>query len=100
MSDQEQQMSKKETFINVRKLAALDIAFHGTRFILAEFAAGVILCGGFGAFSLFAFSRNPDHPLFILILGLALSWIALNYVPMLLYAIDITRSKSARQEVA
>lgn len=100
MSDQELQMNKKEIIVNVRKLAALDIAFHGARFILAEFAAGVILCGGFGAFSLFAFSHNPDHPFFVLILGLALLWVALNYVPLWLYAIDITRSNSARQEVA
>ena len=93
-------MSKKESIINIRKLAALDIVFHGTRFILAEFAAGVVLCGGFGVFSLFAFSYKSDHPLFMLILGLALLWVALNYVPLLLYAIDITRHKSARQEVA
>jgi|SRR5579883_553488 hypothetical protein len=93
-------MSDQETIITIRKLAALDIAFHGYRFILAEFAAGVILCGGFGAFSLFAFFRNPGSPLFVLILGLVLSWITLNYVPLLLYAIDMRRRKSARQEVA
>jgi len=99
MSSQEQQTTKKEIIINIRKLAALDLVFHGSRFILAEFSVGVILCGGFGLFSLFAFFRNPSHPPFMIIVGLALSWIALNYVPLLLYAISIVRRKSAQQEV-
>jgi hypothetical protein len=30
-------------FMNVRKLAALDIVFHGPRLILVEFAIGVLL---------------------------------------------------------
>jgi hypothetical protein len=100
MSDQEQQTTKKETIVNIRKLAALDLVFHGSRLILAEFAGAVILCSGIGLFNLFTFFRNPSHPLFTIIIGLVLSWIALNYVPLLLYAISIVRRKSAQQEVA
>ena len=33
-------------------------------------------------------------------MGYFLLWIALNYVPLLMYAISIVRNKSARQEVA
>jgi hypothetical protein len=91
---------KGETFINIRKLAALDIDFHGSKLILAEFAGTVILSGGLGIFSLFGFFSNPSHPLFTIILGLVLCWIALNFVPLLLYAISIVRQKSAQQEVA
>ncbi len=53
-----------------------------------------------GAFSLFIFYHTVSHPLFAAILGFALSWIALNYVPLLLYAIRIVRRKSAELEVA
>jgi len=91
---------KKETFINIRKLAALDIAFHGPRFILAEFALGVAGCAAGGAFSISVFYHTASHPLLAAILGFALLWVALNYVPLLLYAISIVRRKSAELEVA
>jgi len=100
MSEQEAQIAARETIINIRKLAALDLVFHGSRFILIEFAAGVFLCGGAGAFALIGFARDAAHPLFTLIIGLVLSWIGLNYIPLLLYAINIVRRGSARQEVA
>lgn len=89
-----------EKWIDVRKLAALDIVFHGARLILAEFAFTVIFCGFFGVLSLIGFVHNPDHPLFTLIIGLALTWIALNLLPLLLYAISIVGHHSAQQEVA
>ncbi len=100
MLDQQQRTTKNETIINIRKLAALDLVFHGPRRILAEFAGTVVVSGGLGMYSLFAFIRNPNHPLLTIIIGLVLSWIALNYVPLLLYAISVVRSKSAQQEVA
>ncbi len=100
MKNQEHSTVKKETFINIRKLAALDIVFHGPWFILGEFALGVAGCAAGGAFSLFIFYHTVSHPLFAAILGFALSWIALNYVPLLLYAIRIVRRKSAELEVA
>ena len=100
MRQQENDGIKQELFINIRKLAALDIVFHGSRLILAEFALGVVFCGGLGIFSLFAFFRNPSHPAFMVIIGFFLSWLALNYVPLLLYTISIVRGKSAEREVA
>jgi hypothetical protein len=100
MLHQENHRIKRETFINIRKLAALDIVFHGSKFILAEFAIGVVFCGVAGVFNLFAFFRNPSHPLLMAVLGFGLSWIAVNYVPLLLYAISISRGKSAEREAA
>lgn len=81
--------------LNPRKLAAIDIAFLGSRFIIAEFAAGVLLCAGLG---MFVFLRR--HGSFAqLLLGLYLISLGVNYVPMLIYAIAITRAKSARLEL-
>jgi hypothetical protein len=34
--------------INVRKLAALDLVFHGSRFILIEFGGALVLAGALG----------------------------------------------------
>jgi hypothetical protein len=84
------------TFINVRKLAALDIVFHGPMFILIEFALAVFLCGAVG---LLIF-HGSNHSPFMVILGSFFLWVALNYIPLLLYAISIVKHKSARGEVA
>lgn len=100
MQSQEQPTVKRETFINIRKLAALDIIFHGPGKIIAEFALAVGGCGILAVFSFSFFLRTPEHPLFAAIMGLFFSWIALNYVPLLLYTIQIVRRKSAQQEVA
>ncbi|MDQ2905428.1 MAG: hypothetical protein ABI456_16685 [Ktedonobacteraceae bacterium] len=100
MRQQENDRIKQETFINIRKLAALDIVFHGSRLILAEFALAVVFCGAVGTWSLFAFFHNPSHPIFGAILGFFLLWLAVNYLPLLLYAISIVRGKSAEREVA
>ena len=100
MQQQENDRSRQEMFINIRKLAALDIVFHGSRLIIAEFALGVTFCGALGIFNLFTFFHNPSHPPFTAILGFFLSWLAVNYIPLLLYAISIVRGKSAAREVA
>ncbi len=77
--------------LNVRKLVALDMVFLGTRVIVAEYAAGVVLCAGIGILSL----RKG-----VLALGIPLLWIALNYVPLFLHSVDLARRGTARQEVA
>ena len=98
MSRQEKQ-HKEDAIINIRKLVALDIVFHGATIILAEFAFAVVFCGGFGIFSLFLFFRTPSHPAIEIIIGLILSWLTLNYAPLLVYAINM-RHKDVQQEVA
>ena len=94
-------MKNNYTVINIRKLAALDIAFLGPKFILIEFVLGVFGCAALGFFSIyFELFHGPNHSLFAVILGCFLLWIAFNYVPLLLYAISIVRHESAHQEVA
>jgi len=100
MRQQRENMMKSGRVINVRKLAALDIVFRGPKFILIEFALAVFGCAALGLFSLYyRFFHGPDHSLFAIIIGCSLVWIALNYVPLFLYAINIVRCKSAHQEV-
>jgi hypothetical protein len=96
MPQWEENAVKSERFITVRKLAALDIVFHGPRLILAEFALGVVVCASLGLWSFL----SPIHSPFMNIIGCFFLWVALNYVTLLLYAISIVRRKSAHQEVA
>lgn len=101
LQQQQENMIKSGGIINVRKLAALDIVFHGPKFILIEFGLGVFGCAALGLFSIyFGLFHGPNHSLFASILGCFLLWVALNYVPLLLYTISIVRHKSAHQEVA
>lgn len=97
MQQQEHDFIKEEAFINIRKLVALDIVFHGPHFILAEFGLGVFFCTALGLMSLILGHLQLSFPT---IMGCFLLWIALNYVPLLLYAISIVKQKSAQQEVA
>ena len=94
-------MKNNYAIINIRKLAALDIEFHGPKFILIEFALGVFGCSALGLFSMyFGLFHGPNQSLFAVIIGCYLLLIALNYVPLLLYSISIVRHKSAHEEVA
>ncbi len=77
--------------LNVRKLVALDMTFLGTRVIVAEYAAGVLLSWGLGGLSLLKG---------LALVGIALLWIGLNYVPLFVHAVDLARTGTARQEVA
>src|SRR5580765_3347404 len=81
--------------INIRKLAAIDIVFLGSKFILAEFAAGVLFSTALGIFVLVR-----GHSFWQAVLGVYLVCLGINYVPMFAYAVDITRKQSAREEMA
>jgi hypothetical protein len=80
--------------INPRKLAAIDIVFLGSKLIIAEFAGGVLLCFALGTFVLFR-----GHSFWQIALGLYFISLGINYVPLLVYAVAITRGQSARAEM-
>jgi membrane protein implicated in regulation of membrane protease activity len=80
--------------MNFRKLASIDIIFLGSKLIIAEFAGGVLLCIVLGTFVLVR-----GHSIWQLILGFYLISLGINYVPMLVYAVAITRGRSARLEL-
>ena len=91
LQQQQERMSKSGGVINVRKLAALDIVFHDPTFILIEFGLGVFGCAALGLFSLyFGLFHSPNPSLFAALMGCVLLWVALNYVPLLLYASTTT----------
>jgi CAAX protease family protein len=87
--------SPKGNVIDFRKLAAVDIAFLGSRLILAEFSIGV-----FGSLALGVFTLLRSHSAGGIALGSYLLCIGINYVPLLLYAIRLVRLDSARYEIA
>lgn len=78
--------------LSVRKLAAADIALHGSRFILLEFGGGVFLLA---LFALSGLVRSHAHSLW----AWYFAGLAVNYVPLLLHAIAIIRKGSAKDEV-
>lgn len=85
--------------LNVRKLAALDMALHGKRFILIEFGIGVLACAVLGGLSLAQGLRLLRNGLnWQLVLGIVLLWIGLNYVPLFIHAVDLARRGMARVE--
>jgi len=77
------------------------MVFHGRRFIVAEFGAGVLFAGALGVLSMVQGWRLLDRGVtWQLVLGGALLWIALNYVPLFIHALDLARHGTARDEVA
>ena len=81
--------------INIRRLAALDIAFLGPRVILAEFSIGMLGSLGLGLLTL-ARTRSVGGTVF----GTYLMCLGINYAPLLLHAISIVRRGTASQEIA
>ena len=80
--------------INPRKLAAIDITFLGSKFIIAEFSCGVLLCTALGVSTLLRAGSFWQ-----ITLGAYLICLGINYVPMLVYSIAISRGQSARIEI-
>ena len=77
-----------------RKLAAIDMALLGPVLILAEFAAGVVLSATLGALVLWR-ARSSSQ----IVLGLYFVALGINYVPLLLHAVNIRSRECARREL-
>jgi hypothetical protein len=87
--------------ISIRKLAALDLVFHGRRFMLIEFGGAVALTGALAALSLRSAVTGPGHPVvWEFVLGALLAGIGANYLALLISAISLIRTETAHQEVA
>jgi hypothetical protein len=85
--------------LNVRKLAAIDLYFLGSKFILAEFGLGMAGLGALGWFTLRAGIRR-EHGAWLIAWGLYMLGLGINYVPLFLHAISIARRGRAREEIA
>jgi hypothetical protein len=87
--------------IDIRKLAALDLVFHGPRFVLIEFGGAVVLTWGLAALSFRSALSGPGAPVvWEIVLGVLLASIGANYLPLLINAAVLIRSGTAREEVA
>ena len=82
------------SLIEIRKLAAVDMAWLGSRVIVAEYFAGIVLPLALGAFTLR--SIYPFH--WSKLFGVWLITIAANYIPLFIYAVIISRSGTAATE--
>lgn len=75
--------------INIRKLVAVDMALHGSIFIVSEF---IIATSAGIALGIFLISRNNT------LVGWYLISTGTNYIPLLIYALIIARNRSTKQE--
>jgi hypothetical protein len=84
--------------IDVRKLAALDMALHGRRLIVAELALGAI--GGVvgGVWTIGQGIERGDISYSHVAFGIWLVGIGLNYVPLLLHALTLLRPGAVEEE--
>jgi len=79
---------------NLRKLAAIDIVFLGYKFVVAEYAVGVFFSAALGLFVLYR-----AHSFWQLVLGIYLTSLGLNYIPMLSYTLSLANKESAQAEL-
>ncbi len=84
--------------IEIRKLAAVDLAWLGARIIVGEYALGIVLPLALGCLSLRAGFALPDVWNRQTVFGVWLVAIAANYVPLFLYALSIARTGSVQAE--
>ena len=80
--------------IQMRKLAAIDIVFLGPKFVIAEYALGVLLSIALGIFIL-----ARAHSIWPGVLGVYFLCLGLNYAPMLTHAIAIRTKHQATVEM-
>lgn len=80
--------------IDIRRLAAVDVAFLGSRLILTEFSIGV-----FGSIGLGILTLVRTHSVAGTLLGVYLLCIGANYTPMLLHAMSLVRHSTAHREI-
>ena len=84
--------------IKIRKLAAVDMAWLGTRVILTEYAIGVILPFILGLLSIRSGFFGPTPSAWESVLGIWLVGIAANYVPLFIYAVMIAKAGTVKEE--
>lgn len=81
--------------IDPRKLAAVDVAFLGSKVILTEFTIGIL-----GPILLGILTLRKSHSGGGMIFGVYLLLIGINYIPMLIHAISVVKNGASRDEIA
>ena len=88
-------MYSSDNVIDPRKLAAIHIAALGPTFAVSNFACTALLCLSLGTLILW---RADSCQLFTF--GFYFLSLCLNYMVMLLFALEINNSESARAEIS
>ena len=84
--------------INIRKLAAVDLAWLGAKVIVAEYSLGVSVPFLLGLVLLRRALSSANPLSWIILVGIWLVTIAINFVPLLTYAVLISRAGTAKTE--
>ena len=84
--------------INIRKLAAVDMALHGTRLITAEFALGIILPLVLGLLSIRTGLASTARLNWDAIVGWWLVGTSVNYIPLFIYALLLAKGGTVHTE--
>ena len=84
--------------INIRKLAAIDMLWLGTRVIVTEYALGIVLPLILGLLSIRSGLFAPVHSTWQTVMGVWLVSIAANYIPLFIYAVLIARGGTVKEE--
>ena len=95
MKELEKWLDTGSHLIDIRKLVALDILLHGRPFILIEFGLGTALLFGLG-FQQIVVGLAVSYV--SLVVGFYLLFTGVNYLPLLVYAIIISKKNSAENE--
>lgn len=85
-----------ERFINIRKLAAFDLHFRNPRTVLFEFGFVVFGIGGLGVAAL---ALGLAKSFFATAIGVYLVFLAVDYLPLLVYGAAIMKRHSAKLEI-
>ena len=78
--------------INIRKLAAVDMVWLGARVIIAEYFLGIVIPLILGWISIRAGLSQPVPMVWETALGFWLVSIGVNYIPLFIYAVLISRA--------
>ena len=84
--------------INIRKLAAMDMALHGVRLIASEYAFGIVFALVLGLLSMRSILVSPGRIGWQTLSVVWLVGVAANYVPLFIYAVIIARAGTAKEE--
>lgn len=84
--------------IDIRKLAAVDMVWLGTRLILAEYGLGIVLPLILGLLSIRSGLFRPIHSTWQAVMGVWLVSIAANYIPLFIYAVLIAKGGTVKEE--
>jgi hypothetical protein len=84
--------------LNIRNYVIKDMETQGVRFILVEYAIGILLPFILGLISIFSGQLSSPQSTLKTVLGFWFVTVAINYVPLMIYAISISRAGTVQEK--